>query len=271
MTVGAGRTPYGTTYVLPRQPDPSSARIRLLCFHHAGGAASSFVGWQRAFPADVAVVPVQLPGREHLAVRPAHREPDALLADLDTELGPLLELPHAFYGHSMGGLIGYALADHRHRRGARTPELLAVGAMPPPHLEWPVAMVRDASDAELIQWMIEVGGIPELVLRYREWLATAAALLRADLLLGSGLSEWAHDSSPLPCPIHVLAGSQDPLLTAEGAAAWDRYTDAGCRVHMMPGGHFFTRKHSGAVTGLLSRLLAPSSAKELSARDGQHS
>ncbi|MFE0178055.1 thioesterase II family protein [Streptomyces sp. NPDC059002] len=256
MTAGAGYAPYGTAYLLPRQPDPSSARIRLLCFHHAGGAASSFAGWRRAFPADVAVVPVQLPGREHLADRRAHHDARTLVAELDAELGPLLELPHAFYGHSMGGLIAHALADRRHRRGARTPELLAVGAMPAPHLERPVEAVRGASDAELVQWMIEVGGVPDLVLRYPEWLATAAALLRADLMLGSDSAGWTRDSVPLPCPIHVLAGSRDPLLTPEGAAAWARYTAAGCRVHEMPGGHFFTREHSGAVTGLLSRLLA---------------
>ncbi|ATL26218.1 thioesterase II family protein [Streptomyces formicae] len=257
MTARAGYAPEGTAYLLPRQPDPGSARIRLLCFHHAGGAASLFAGWQRAFHADdVAVVPVQLPGREHLSDHPAHRDAAELVAGLDAGLGPLLDLPHAFYGHSMGGLIAHALADHRHRRGARTPELLAVGAMSAPHLERPVAAVRGASDTELVQWMIEVGGVPDLVLRYPQWLAKAAALLRADLLLGGDSAGLARDSVPLPCPIHVLTGSRDPLLTPEGAAAWARYTTAGCRVHEMPGGHFFTREHSGAVTGLLSRLLA---------------
>ncbi|MEK8173840.1 alpha/beta fold hydrolase [Streptomyces sp. M19] len=95
---------------------PGAARLRLLCFHHAGGTASSFAAWQRAFPPDVAVVPVQLPGREHRGAEPRYRDLAALVADLDDELSPLLELPYAVYGHSMGALIGHALADRRHRR-----------------------------------------------------------------------------------------------------------------------------------------------------------
>lgn len=50
------------TPCLARPPD-ATARLRLFCFHHAGGAASAFAGWQEALGPDVSVVPVQLPGR----------------------------------------------------------------------------------------------------------------------------------------------------------------------------------------------------------------
>ncbi|MEV0911716.1 thioesterase II family protein [Streptomyces hokutonensis] len=254
MTGPTAYAPHDTAYLMPGQPDPAAARIRLLCFHHAGGAGSSFATWQQALPPDVAVVPVQLPGREHRAREPRFRELDPLVADLNDRLGTLLDLPHSFYGHSMGGLIAHALAAYRHTLRLRPPEQLIVGAVAAPHAPRPQLPVHDVPDDELIHWMISVGGVPELVLRYPDWVAKAAALLRDDLVLAA--SHRPRTGERLPCPIHVLAGSSDPLLSVERAADWDRHTSAGCRVHVINGGHFFTRENSGTVTGLLGGLLS---------------
>lgn len=251
----------GTRY-LRRAVDPAS-RLRLFCFHHAGGAASTFASWQKAFGPDVAVLPVQLPGREERTREPSISDLDTLVAELDEGLGPWLNMPFAFYGHSMGALIAYRLAERRAGRGSSGPVRLLVGGYPAPDSAPPLELIERLSDAELTRWMVAIGGTSAELLRYPEWLAPAIRLLRADLrLCGSqGSAPGRRPTGPgrtlLTCPIDAFTGSEDPLVTAEGASGWARHTLAECRVHTVPGDHFFL--HNPAVTfkHLLASLLAP--------------
>ncbi|WP_150256190.1 thioesterase II family protein [Nocardiopsis deserti] len=232
------------------------ARLRLLCFHHAGGAASAFHGWQDVLGADVAVLPVQLPGREQRVREPRHRDAEALLADLDENLAPLLEGEHVFYGHSMGAHLAHALVRRRVAAGLPAPRALIVGGARAPHLPQPLVEARTASDDDLARLLVRLGGVSTELLRYPDWLRAATSLLRDDLAVCSGFPDPA--AEPLPVPIHVFTGAADPLVRADQAAAWDRHTREECRVHVMPGGHFFPAESRSAfltrVSSILSRL-----------------
>ncbi|MBO4253528.1 thioesterase II family protein [Streptomyces griseorubiginosus] len=235
-----------------RQPR-DSASIRLLCFHHAGGAASSFAAWRDGLGPGVAVVPVQLPGRERLVREPRFRNFDRLVDRLDEQLDPLLDDPYAVYGHSLGGMIAHELTRRRLATGRRAPELLMVGACPPPHLARSAVFPWDASDAELMSWIRDLGGVPDRVLRHPEWLRRSVALLRDDLCLAHSRPHRA--VVPLPVPVRVLASARDPLLTPAQAREWARHTTHDVQVHMMPGGHFFHREFPEATLEVIGRLL----------------
>ncbi|MEF9881356.1 thioesterase II family protein [Streptomyces sp. P9-A4] len=257
---GSAPGPARSAYLLPRQPDPTRAPLRLFCFHHAGGAASSFSGWQERLGGAVAVVPVQLPGREHRVKEPRLREFARLVDELDEALDPLLDAPYAFYGHSMGGIVAHALTRRRIERGLTPPRQLLVGACPPPHrphLDDGVPPQR-RTDEELTAWMAGLGGLPELVRRYPEWLRLAVSVLRDDLsLVHSHTSGRGATTAldPLPVPIRALAGSSDPLVTPRLAAEWARHTTADFRVFTLAGGHFFHRSTPGIVLRLVASLL----------------
>ncbi|CAM5644567.1 thioesterase II family protein [Streptomyces atroolivaceus] len=251
----AGGTP--SPYLLPRQADPAGAPLRLFCFHHAGGSASSFSGWQPRLGGGVTVVPVQLPGREHRAREPRLHDFARLLDELDEALDPLMDAPYAFYGHSMGGIVAYEMARRRFAQGRTPPRQLLVGACPPPHAPRGDIAPDRVTDEELTAWMTGLGGLPELVLRYPEWLRLAVAVLRDDLRLAHGRAPGpGPGEEPLPVPIRVFAGSSDPLVTPGLAAGWARHTSADFRVFNLPGGHFFHRSAPTIMLRLISSLLA---------------
>lgn len=297
MSGGAAGPVTRSAYLLPRQPDPTAAPLRLFCFHHAGGAASSFSGWQERLGREVAVVPVQLPGREHRVREPRLRDFARLVDELDEALDPLLDAPYVLYGHSMGGIVAHELTRRRVERGLTPPRQLLVGACPPPHrppADDGVPPER-RTDEELTAWMSGLGGLPELVRRYPEWLKLAVDVLRDDLSLvhsrtagqtagqNSGQTSgrtsgrtppqtWGqtsgrsadrstgpgagHAHEPLPVPIRALAGSSDPLVPPGLAAEWARHTTADFRVFTLAGGHFFHRSAPGIVLRLIASLLA---------------
>ncbi|MCA1217622.1 thioesterase II family protein [Streptomyces sp. 8L] len=239
--------------LLPRQPLPEGAAIRLLCFHHAGGAASSFASWQAGLGPDVTVIPVQLPGRERRVREPRFREFDRLLDELDRQLDPVLDRRYAMYGHSLGGLIAHELTRRRVTTGRRAPDLLMVGACAAPHLPRTAVAPGTASDAELGSWMGELGGAPSGAARHPQWFRRCVDRLRDDL--GLAHSHPRHPAVPLPVPLRVLAAERDPLLPLAQAGEWARHTTGDFEVHTMPGGHFFHREFPEATLRVISRLL----------------
>lgn len=231
---------HTTTAYLPPMAgtDLRSADVRLFCFHHAGGAASAYQRWQEELGPRIAVLPVQLPGRERRVAERRFTGIEELVADLDESLDPVLGEPYAFYGHSMGAIVAYNLALLRAGRGRGLPVRLMVGAYPPPHLLAPITDALSLDDDKLARWLIDMGGMSELMLGYRDWLAAALALLRDDLRVCQ-----SHRPPPagrvLPCPIDVFAGDRDPLLPLDRVGGWAEHTTAGCQVHTVSGGHFF--------------------------------
>ncbi|MEV4976034.1 thioesterase II family protein [Streptomyces scopuliridis] len=257
---GAGRggaAPVGAGFenYLAASP-PDDGRLRLFCFHHAGGGATAYASWQRELGPDVVVLPVQLPGRETRAREPRITDMAELTGVLNRVLGPALRAPFAFYGHSMGGAVAYNLTLSRQRRGERLPERLLVGAYPAPHLPAVLASTEAMSDEEMARVLIRIGGMSEMMLRYPDWLTAATDQVRDDLRVCTG-----YDRTELPrlaCPVEVFSGVDDPLLPAGDAAAWESHAAAGYRLHRVPGGHFFFRESPEeffrALRGAVARM-----------------
>lgn len=226
---------------------------RLFCFHHAGAGVSCFAAWQRVFGAAVEVVPVLLPGRDTRAREPRITGAEQLVAELTARLGPLLDRPYAFYGHSLGGMVAYTLARALEEAGAPGPDAVAVGALPPPHLPSPLLPERLPPDAELLPWLVARGVLPPVAAAAEGgmWRRRVLPTLRDDLLLARALR--ARADSALSCPMLAVAGRADTIAPAPLVARWRRYAPAGFRFLTLPGGHFFVR--DPALPALLRDVL----------------
>src|SRR2546427_5678317 len=99
----------GNPWIVCHKPNPQ-ARLRLICFPYAGGGASVFRMWANDLPPEVEVCSVQLPGRENRLREPTFTHLTPLVHTVAPILCPYLHLPFAFFGHSLGALIGFELA-----------------------------------------------------------------------------------------------------------------------------------------------------------------
>ena len=258
---GAARTPY-LMADLPENNLPV-----LFCFPHAGGAASAFRPLADLLAGRVNIVPVQLPGRERRRQDPLPADMAALVEDIDRHLDPHLDIPHAFYGHSMGGLIAYDLAERRHARGARTPLRLLVGACRAPHLPPAFASARLLSDRELQDRMIATGGMSQQLLSYPDWVASALEQTRGDLHL---VASRRHQLlAPAAYPIDAFAGLGDSLVSTSDVMAWHQHAGAGFDLHGLDGGHFFQLgEHAAAFAAKVEAVLAQDTALQDTALKG---
>jgi surfactin synthase thioesterase subunit len=260
-TAGSGQTRYLTS-----RPDASDG-LRLFCFPHAGGGASVFADWQASLGPRIAALPVQLPGRERRVHEPRFTDMGALVADLDRQLDPYLDQPCVFYGHSMGALVAWNLMVLRASAGRRLPDALLVGACNPPHLPPVSTGTRGMSRDRLIQWLLDIGGISAMVLKYPEWVDAAISLLRDDLMLcDSHDVARFRDAPPLAVPIHAFAGSDDAAIGAGVLAGWARHTSLPSAVRTVPGGHLFFRdspaEFLSSLRAALTQLVAGPHVRE---------
>ena len=245
-------------WILGARPRPS-ARRRLFCLPYAGGAASVYRSWAEMLPADVEVCPVQLPGRGSRFREAPFRKVADLVPALAEGLLPLLDLPFALFGHSMGAVVAFELARELRRRGADAPVLLALsGHQAPlrPDAEPPFAHLPDAEFLEEVRRRYD--GIPPEVLAEEELLQLLLPVLRADIQV---LETYAYvKEPPLECPISCFGGEDDPHVSLADLDAWRDETCGPLQVRTFPGGHFFVDSARAEVLHALSRDLAPLSS-----------
>ena len=219
-----------------RKPRPQ-AKVRLFCFHYAGGAASVFRTWQEALPPSVEVCPVQLPGRESRLRETLLTSLDPLLDSLLENLQPALDLPYVFFGHSMGAIISFELSLKLRESGTKGPELLMLSGRRSPHSPETDRPIYDLPGAEFRRELRKLNGTPEEVLAHPELMELLEPVLRADFAV---CETYVHQATkPLSCPMTVFGGLEDSKTPLEALEGWRRYTDGAFRLKRFPGDHFF--------------------------------
>jgi len=236
------------TWVLYPRPNPL-ARLRLFCFPYAGGGASAFTSWPADLPPDVEVCPVQLPGRENRWREPPFTRLSALARALAETIGPELTKPFAFFGHSMGALIGFELARELQECRKPGPFHLFVSGHRAPQLPDLALPIHTLPENELIRELDRLSGTPEVVLQHDELMQLVLPVLRADLEM---CETYVYSSqAPLECSISAFGGLQDPKVSREELAAWQEQTCSSFALHVFSGDHFFL--HSSR-TSLLQEI-----------------
>jgi len=234
-----------------RQP---AASLRLVCFPHAGGAASFFFPWAKPFSPTVEVWAIRYPGRED---RPAE-EPlvgiEAMAGEIAHALTALADRPAVLFGHSMGALVAFETARHRDRLVGGAPVTRLIASSSPAPVSAGLARIRGTDDASLLGDLRQGGGTSDAVLDHPELLEIVIETLRADYRRLNGYR-------PLPgattgAPITVIGGSDDPAVDDGDLAAWQTHTTSTFERHMFPGGHFHLADTLPAIVALVTRELA---------------
>ncbi|MEU7022194.1 alpha/beta fold hydrolase [Streptomyces sp. NPDC046203] len=237
-------------------PRPS-AELRLICFPHAGGAASAFRGWAELLPSSIEVTAVQYPGRQDRIMADPSPDMDTLVRDLAAEIGPLLDRPVAFFGHSMGGTVAYEVARAlpRELRPALV-HLFASARKAPGDCVPPAPEYR--GDEGMLRYVTSLGGAAGRLVAHEELRDIALFTLRADFHL---IDTYTHrPGAPLLCPITAIAGAYDTACTAADSAAWAGYTTGRFELRELPGGHFYLESAPERLMDLLTDTLMPAPA-----------
>lgn len=235
------------------RPAPA-ARMRLVCFPHAGGSASYFFPLSTTLSPEFDVHTVQYPGHQDRYSEPFVDNIEDMADEAFAALEPLCEAPVALFGHSMGAVLAFEVARRLERSAGRGSAVVFVSGSRAPSRYAPE---REATeDSDLIGVMRDLGGTDPRVLNDPDMLATFLpafgndyrALQRYHRGTGVGIS----------APIVVMTATDDPKTSVADASAWLEHTSGGGEVHTFEGGHFYLEKQPQKVIEVIAGKLRAS-------------
>lgn len=234
-------------------PNPG-ATVRLFCFPYAGGNATFFRRWGAALPF-AEVYAAQLPGHGSRLAEPPFKDLAELVEAAAEALGPHLDKPFAFFGHSMGAMISFELA--RLLRGGRgvEPLHLFVSGRRAPQLPSTSPPTHDLPEPEFVEELRRLDGTPREVLEHPELMELMIPILRADFSVCQ--TYRYEDGPPLGCPITAFGGTEDEDANREHLQPWARQTTSDFTLRMFPGGHFFIHAALPQMLETIGRQLQP--------------
>jgi external thioesterase TEII len=211
--------------------DGAPGTIPLICFPFAGGYSASFRPLHRFLQPHCHLVVANPPG--HGTNRMPVVQSLEQLADLYwQELMPYTNRPFVLFGHSMGGMVVYRLAQKLEQQGI-FPEAVILSAIQPPHIRR--HPVTHLSDDDFLHHVIGLGGVPPELVEARELLDFFLPAFRADF---KALETFEpKDTYMLESPVHIFNGAEDEpcMKDSVGWKLWARYI----WFHIFRGGHMF--------------------------------
>jgi medium-chain acyl-[acyl-carrier-protein] hydrolase len=226
-------------------------RLRLFCFPYAGGSASIFYKWSEYLPNTVEICPIQLPGRENRIRERPYNHITPLIEALAQALLPYLNVPFAFWGHSMGALISFELARQLRREGKPRPFQIFISSHRAPQLPNLRLPISQLPEIEFVRELRKLNGTPELVFQNRELMQIFLPVLRADFAL---LETYTYtNEEPLDSSISAFGGLQDERVSCDELKCWQEQTHGSFNLSMFPGGHFYLHEYRVPLLAVLSQ------------------
>ncbi|MFF9347881.1 thioesterase II family protein [Streptomyces sp. NPDC014734] len=256
----------------PEAETRTGAERTVICFPHAGGAASYYFGLSATPPAGTEVLVVQYPGRENRLFE----EPLASVASLADSVARVLRARRVnrpvLFGHSMGALVAFEVARRLEEASTASapgpvPAALVVSACAAPshHADRARLLhgIEEERDADVLARVVGLGGTGRAVAENEELVQLFLPALRADLSAVRGYRAAA--DATVRCPITVCVADADPDVPVAGAALWGRHTSAGTSVHVFEGDHFYLGTWPRRLLDLLLPAVHPSCPEVVSA------
>ena len=241
-----------TPWLAYHKPNARAA-VRLFCFPYAGSGALIYRSWPSELPKTIEVCPVQPPGRGGRIMEPCYTSLSQLVDDAMRVLLPYLDMPFAFFGHSMGALVTFELARRlRARHGLEPIHLFVSGRMAPqlPPREPPS---YNLPEPEFLEKLRTLNGTPREVLEHPELMQLVAPIVRADF---EAIQTYVYrPDAPFNFPLTVFGGLQDFEITREDLEAWREHAGASFKMRMLPGDHFFLHSSQQLLIRTLTQEL----------------
>ena len=256
LYVADALTTYNHSSVWLHKPMPlRNPRVRLYCFPYAGGNASIFNSWTQ-ISREVEISAISLPGRWLRQSEDAISCMQTICLELADAIRDDSDVPYAFFGHSMGGILAYLVAQELRTHGAMLPDHIFVSGCQAPHTVSKFSSrkrVDEMHPDELFGYISLLAGTPLELLADEFMRERIASAIVPDLI---AIDNWCYvESKPLPKSITVFAGCRDPVVKANLAREWRRHTSCDFSFYLLNGDHFFINDEEVKILQIIKRIL----------------
>ncbi|MFL5748600.1 MAG: thioesterase II family protein [Niastella sp.] len=233
-------------------------KTKLFCLPYAGGSASIYNRWKQHLGADIELVTIELAGKGRRIGESLYQDLSEAVQDVYKIIKKdLADAPYALFGHSMGGLISYELAQRIRANGLPAPVHIFFSGKSAPHIEREdEKKYHLMDDEEFERELIHLGGTPPEFFESPELAGIFLPILRSDFKMAQTTTNKGV-IYPLNIPITVFLGKKDDQ-TPEQCDGWKFHTTKGCTLHYFEGGHFFLHDEMDPILKIINRTIRDS-------------
>lgn len=228
------------------------AKMRLLCFHHSGGGASTYFPWSKQLSPIIELMAIQLPGREDRFSEPFIDDVEDLIHKLTREFSQYKDMPFFVFGHSLGALLSFEFAKSIKKAYSLTPHHIIISATKAPHLPLKRKNLSKLDPVSLKTELFSYNGIDKEIINNEELFDLYLPILKNDFLLYENYEYL--ESSPLSCNMLALSGTLDESVKEEEVIAWSRHTQGNFKHMSFSGGHFFIKQYQKEIVSIINQI-----------------
>lgn len=230
-------------------------KFNLFCFPYAGGSSAVFNKWRQYLDKRIEMFAVELAGRGRRIYDPLYDSIEEAVEDVYKIVSGLSDgTPYAIFGHSMGGIITYELAQKIRALKQPPPLHIFFSGRGAPHVPRDNdKMFHKMPEKEFKKEIIDLGGTPKEFFEHPELIDVLLPTLRSDFKIAETY-EKSKDIKPLDYDITIFIGKEEEV-TAEQMHGWKEHTNKVCTVHYFEGKHFFINEKIEKIVKIINRTL----------------
>lgn len=238
--------------------------IKLFCLPYAGGSAMVYKKWEKYLNKSIKLCLLELAGRGVRSKEPYYESMQEAVDNLYSMVEASLDdEKYAIFGHSMGSLLSYKLAEKISESSLKDPVHIFFSGRYPPSILKEERKRHLLSEPEFTREAIRMGGISEKLLRYEVLLKKAMDTLRADYKIIE-TEGYYPEIKCLDTDISVLFGNEDELAVLPDMVKWREYTSKQCDFHLFEGGHFYLHDNAKNIVQIINETLIGEGTRSLS-------
>jgi medium-chain acyl-[acyl-carrier-protein] hydrolase len=228
---------------------------QLFCFPYAGASSVVFNSWKKLLAPDIHLIPVELAGRGRRIHEPFYRNVNEAVDDVHNIVtSHINHLPYAFFGHSMGSMIAYEVAQKLRYSKIAKPRHIFFSGRRAPHIEKPdEKKLHLMNDSDFRREILGLGGTPPEIFEHPELINLFIPLLKNDFRIAE-TEIRRHEINPFDFKITIFQGTQDDI-SKEETEGWRLHCNRECNILYFEGGHFFLHDHREELIKIINAAL----------------
>lgn len=224
---------------------------QIFIFPHAGGSEISYVSLKKKLSAKLVVNIIKYPGRGSRIAEPLPENFRHLVKDCTGQI-VTDKVSNEYYilGHSFGALLAYEVLCELRENDQSLPEKAFLSGRGAPSVNASTPFKHLMSNAQLIDYLSEMGGIPEELADNEDFLSFFLPIIRSDLKMNELYKNIARPQHNIP--FIILHGKDDNGVKIDGINAWQDFTTYPINKMEFDGDHFFILKNELFTSKVLS-------------------
>ena len=230
-------------------------KIKLFCLPYAGGSSIIYNKWKPYLHPRIELFPIELAGRGKRIADPFYSNLNEAVDDIYPEIkSEIQNSQYGLFGHSMGGLIVYDLAQKIRDHNLPAPQHIFFSGRSAPHVyREDDKIFHLMGNEEFKSEVMDLGGTPPSFFEHPELMELFLPLLKNDFKIAE-TQVYDREINPFDSNISILLGKEDDL-NAEECDGWKLHTKKLCSIHHFNGGHFFLHNEVKQIVKFINNTL----------------